>query len=76
MTTYHDYAFDAADINALLPVLGEANLIGPLEGRADIEGCDPARYYIRIRSVSEITLPAGCTVTAPDVADALLGVWA
>lgn len=76
MTTYHDYAFDAADINALLPVLGEANLIGPLEGRGDIPGCDPARFYVRIRTAAEIATPAGCTITLAEVADALLGVWA
>lgn len=77
MTTYHDGDFDSGDVSAFLPLLAhEPNIIGPVSGREDVPGSDPARYYIRVRSTAPLPLPEGATVTDPQVATALLGVWA
>lgn len=77
MNDYHDSYFATADAAAFFGLLaGEANLIGPAYGNAEVPGSDPALLYIAVRSRSPLAVPPGAEVADPAVAQAVLGVWA
>lgn len=70
MTTYYDYYWHSADVNAFLPLLAdEPNIIGPRQG-------DDNQWYIAVRTATPRATPDNCTLTDTAVAQALLGVWA
>lgn len=57
----------------------------PTEGAVDENGYplqpvpalgDPARLYIGVRTTTSLEVPSGASVTDPQLAAALLGVWA
>lgn len=77
MTTYHDYHWSTDDAANLLPVLAMAqNILGPVAGREDVLGSDPARYYLSVRAEEVMAVPAGMVDADQAILAELVGVWA